>query len=37
LLNAPHANIEIKIAELRTFVQAIEAEFVRLGQVVEFD
>jgi Immunity protein 74 len=33
----PHGNIRIEIAELRTFVQAIEAEFERLGLVVEVD
>jgi hypothetical protein len=33
----PHENSEIAVEELQRIVQAIEAEFERLGLVVEFD
>lgn len=33
----PHEDIEIEIAELQKIVQAIEAEFEKLGLVVAFD
>ncbi|WP_036258465.1 Imm74 family immunity protein [Methylocapsa aurea] len=35
--DSPHEDVEIEVEELQRIVQAIEAEFERLGLAVEFD